>query len=820
MGDQDYTISLNQDNKEEKKTVSSQFLNTDNIIIIHHHNQKKNKNNNNNMEFPIIHDRQNKNIISNTTCKKNYITPPPPPPTTTTTIYNKSIMNNYCTNNIEFLNIYIKKKKEKNNNTNTCNNNNTKNNNIENNNNTNKYNTNTVFRNHYNSSDNDKNCKKNKKNEKDKKNEKENEKDSLSISHISHISHCPSPSLYSSSLYSYRAKLNKCSNNSIISKSTSKSESANNSNKDTCSRSRSSILSRSNKIKMERKIVQRDMKVKNWCLDMNTRNRSRTSTTIPATISRKLYYISGRKSKSFFQERFYSMILLLMFMLITSFTIDRGIVQVQGFLLFPLNPTRNSNFFPYNNNLFCVRNNIRMKNSYILSSKSNRNPMFIYSIKPKKDHHQDFDGLSSHTHIERDNNNNNNANLHLSQDKKDNQAQGQTQNEDSSKSSSPTEKLTTTTEEVCDNDLLNPINKGMHEELKTKIEKKVDFNVKTTTFSRAKNNNNSNNNSNNNNNNNKRISLSSSLKAQPIAVNSSSSRHVRGRSNNRGRPLGTVLTTRPLPKETNILSDDHTHHNVALGHVSTEHLHNIEIQYVAECDMPTELGHFRFRAYKCNPIEKDQEVMKEDEPQREQLLQKLTGLEPVVMMKGRIKKGVNDENVLLRVHDQCLTSEVFGSRRCDCKEQLELALKKVNELEEEKFGCVVYLQQEGRGIGLANKVAAYALQDKGADTVDANRQLGFQDDERTYEVIPQIMEDMGIKSIQLMTNNPFKVKVLKSLGVNITKVVPIIVQPNKDNFQYLFSKANRMEHNLDLDLQNDAAKIQEERKRGDGKKGD
>merc|ERR1712146_468556 len=234
---------------------------------------------------------------------------------------------------------------------------------------------------------------------------------------------------------------------------------------------------------------------------------------------------------------------------------------------------------------------------------------------------------------------------------------------------------------------------------------------------------------------------------------------------------GQILTKKPFLAETNLLIDDNNHHNVALGYVSTENLHNIEIQYVAECDMPTELGHFRFRAYKCNPVEKlkkkiemkekshttedntdDQEekVLKEDQKQREQLLQKLTGLEPVVMMKGKIKKGINDENVLLRVHDQCLTSEVFGSRRCDCKEQLELALAKVNDLAEDKFGCVVYLQQEGRGIGLANKVAAYALQDKGADTVDANRQLGFQDDERTYEVIPQIMEDMGIKSIQLM----------------------------------------------------------------------
>ena len=456
------------------------------------------------------------------------------------------------------------------------------------------------------------------------------------------------------------------------------------------------------------------------------------------------------------------------------------------------------------------KTSIRMKSHYnnpidnnALQFQSNRKSMSLYSIKQKKDH-SDFDGMSHHTEKGSTNLHTNNTNFHVNEDN---------MNYDESQPVDQSSLLEQITTKVAVND------EEKHKELKKKIEKKVDFNIAATT--------------------------TSTTTASTTNVKNDKSKNPT-KVMIGGKPLarrgGQRTTTKPVLTEASILSDDHNHHNVALGYVSTENLHNIEIKYVAECDMPTELGDFRFRAYKCEPAEKfskmnnkikekqtspneqkftsnlerdvnmktdleetkgeeeEDSVIIEENQRQEQLLQKLTGLEPVVMMKGKIKKGINDENVLLRVHDQCLTSEVFGSRRCDCKEQLELALTKVNELDEDKFGCVIYLQQEGRGIGLANKVAAYALQDKGADTVDANRQLGFQDDERTYEVIPQIMEDMGIKSIQLMTNNPFKVKVLKSLGVNITKVVPIIVQPNKDNYHYLFSKADRMEHKLDFDL--------------------
>lgn len=179
-----------------------------------------------------------------------------------------------------------------------------------------------------------------------------------------------------------------------------------------------------------------------------------------------------------------------------------------------------------------------------------------------------------------------------------------------------------------------------------------------------------------------------------------------------------------------------------------------EARFVAECDMPTDRGNFRMRSYRCDGD--------------------YAALEPVALTHGPLGGA---ENVLARVHDQCLTSEVFGSKRCDCKEQLGMALDMIRE----EGGVVIYLQQEGRGIGLANKVAAYALQDEGLDTVDANRHLGFGDDERTYDIVPSILRDLGVESIQLMTNNPLKLECLLKLGVRVSKVVPIVVAPNVFN---------------------------------------
>jgi GTP cyclohydrolase II len=154
---------------------------------------------------------------------------------------------------------------------------------------------------------------------------------------------------------------------------------------------------------------------------------------------------------------------------------------------------------------------------------------------------------------------------------------------------------------------------------------------------------------------------------------------------------------------------------------------------------------------------------------------------------------VGREDTLVRVHSECITSEVFGSLKCDCKEQLDAALAAVARA---GAGAVLYLRQEGRGIGLANKIRAYALQSRGHDTVDANRMLGLPDDARRYDVARDMLEHLGIASITLMTNNPAKVEGLRSLGVRVSGRVPIIVPPTAHSAEYLEAKRLRMEHDL------------------------
>jgi len=159
-----------------------------------------------------------------------------------------------------------------------------------------------------------------------------------------------------------------------------------------------------------------------------------------------------------------------------------------------------------------------------------------------------------------------------------------------------------------------------------------------------------------------------------------------------------------------------------------------------------------------------------------------------------IKGNPTGDNVLVRVHDQCYTSEVLGSTRCDCKQQLDASL---DLLESEGEGVIIYLQQEGRGIGLANKIAAYSLQDgpAGLDTVDANHKLGFHEELRTYELVPAILKDLGVTSIKLLTNNPFKVSSLKQQGVTVAQRVPLIVAPPSEAGRgYIATKARRMAH--------------------------
>ncbi|MBO4841516.1 MAG: bifunctional 3,4-dihydroxy-2-butanone-4-phosphate synthase/GTP cyclohydrolase II [Bacteroidaceae bacterium] len=187
-----------------------------------------------------------------------------------------------------------------------------------------------------------------------------------------------------------------------------------------------------------------------------------------------------------------------------------------------------------------------------------------------------------------------------------------------------------------------------------------------------------------------------------------------------------------------------------------------------EAELPTEYGNFHIIPFR----------------------QKSNGLEHVVLYKGNWSA---DEPVLVRMHSSCVTGDIFGSQRCDCGEQLHRAMQMI---EKEGKGMVVYLNQEGRGIGLMNKIAAYKLQEEGDDTVDANIHLGFQPDEREYGVGAQILQEMGVSKIRLITNNPVKRVGLESYGLEIVENVPIIIEPNKYNRRYLETKRVRMGHKL------------------------
>jgi GTP cyclohydrolase II len=151
---------------------------------------------------------------------------------------------------------------------------------------------------------------------------------------------------------------------------------------------------------------------------------------------------------------------------------------------------------------------------------------------------------------------------------------------------------------------------------------------------------------------------------------------------------------------------------------------------------------------------------------------------------------------LVRVHSECMTSEVFGSLKCDCKEQLDAAFAAIGR---RGAGAILYLRQEGRGIGLSNKIRAYALQSHGHDTVDANRLLGLPDDARRYDVAAHMLEHFGVKSIRLMTNNPEKVRALQALGVKIVSRVPVLVRSNPHSAHYLQTKRARMAHAIPVD---------------------
>lgn len=195
--------------------------------------------------------------------------------------------------------------------------------------------------------------------------------------------------------------------------------------------------------------------------------------------------------------------------------------------------------------------------------------------------------------------------------------------------------------------------------------------------------------------------------------------------------------------------------------------HERLVEKLADTYIPTDAGEFKLAVYES----------------------KIDGSHHLALVKGKCGKAP----LLVRVHSECLTGDVFGSHRCDCGEQLRRALRMISM---EGKGVFLYMRQEGRGIGLANKLKAYALQDKGLDTVEANAALGFDADIRDYGIGAQILADLGLKEIRLITNNPKKIIGLEGYGLKVVERVPLVISPNKVNKRYLAAKKNKMGHYL------------------------
>jgi 3,4-dihydroxy 2-butanone 4-phosphate synthase/GTP cyclohydrolase II len=202
--------------------------------------------------------------------------------------------------------------------------------------------------------------------------------------------------------------------------------------------------------------------------------------------------------------------------------------------------------------------------------------------------------------------------------------------------------------------------------------------------------------------------------------------------------------------------------------------HETLIEEVVEVDLPTKYGDFKLKAFK----------------------QTTTGEEHLALVKGQWEK---DESVLVRVHSSCFTGDILGSLRCDCGDQLSSAMKMINKAGK---GVVLYVNQEGRGIGLLNKLKAYKLQENGYDTLDANLKLGFKGDARDYGVGAQILRAVGIQKMKLLTNNPKKRTGLTGYGLEITETVDIEIECNIHNEKYLETKKEKMGHDLKIKKSN------------------
>ncbi|PXX39901.1 GTP cyclohydrolase II [Undibacterium pigrum] len=196
------------------------------------------------------------------------------------------------------------------------------------------------------------------------------------------------------------------------------------------------------------------------------------------------------------------------------------------------------------------------------------------------------------------------------------------------------------------------------------------------------------------------------------------------------------------------------------------------LEYVDSCNLPTTWATFRMHAF----------------------VETATGKEHIALTLGDVADG---QPVLARIHSECLTGDALFSKRCDCGPQLELALQKIAQ---EGRGALLYLRQEGRGIGLLNKVRAYHLQDEGADTVEANQKLGFAADLRDYSLCDPMLKHLGIESVRLMTNNPRKISAMEGMNVRVQEHVPLIVKRNPYNERYLSTKATKLGHLIQPDL--------------------